>query len=129
VYARLSAPSQDCSTRLRPPGRDSILVNAGSFTGSRSSPTSLGVSPTGNWAEPGQGVKISWNITELNGVFTYKYMLSTLTGVVVGAVSHFILETSEAFTRNDVLTGSNSVNRAAVVDAGDAEQPEHAWGD
>ncbi len=87
---------------------DSVLVNAGSFTGSRTTPAGVGVAASGNWGV--QGVKIAWDIDEDAGVFTYKYTLSTLTGgSLVGAVSHFILETSEAFTRNDILAGSNSV--------------------
>ncbi len=87
---------------------DSVLVSAGSFSGSRTTPLGVGLDASGNWRE--QGVKIRWDITESAGLFTYKYTLSTTAGgSLVGAVSHFIVETSLAFTRNDILAGSNTV--------------------
>ena len=88
---------------------DSVLVSPVDFTGSRTTPIGLGVNSSGNWKE--QGVKIRWNITESSGVFTYQYTLSAVTGgSLVGAVSHFILETSSAFTHGDILPGSSTVS-------------------
>jgi hypothetical protein len=88
---------------------DSVLVAPEYFSGARTTPTGLGINSTGNWKD--QGVKIQWNITESSGIFTYQYTLSTIAGgSLIGAVSHFILETSEAFTHFDILPGSNPVS-------------------
>jgi hypothetical protein len=109
---------------------DSILVEPQYFSGSRTTPVGLGINSSGNWKE--QGVKIRWNITEANGIFTYQYTLSTVAGgSLVGAVSHFILETSSAFTRSDILAGSNTVTDPqwwTPADPSNPNMPNPIWG-
>ncbi len=73
-------------------------ASAVSYSGTLSTPIELGGS--GAWY---LGSTINWVVTDLeNGTWRYWYQLS----VPVGAVSHFILETSRNFTLADIVEGS-----------------------
>lgn len=75
-----------------------IPASAASYSGTLSTPIQLGGS--GAWY---LGSTINWVVTDMeNGTWRYWYQLS----VPVGAVSHFILETSPNFTLADIVAGS-----------------------
>jgi hypothetical protein len=67
------------------------------YSGSLSSGTG-GLVAGGNWAT-GNGVTISWNVTQGASLWTYAYTLTH----PVGETSHLLLETSSTFTRANMF--------------------------
>ncbi len=58
-----------------------------------------GIQGTGGWVTNSQGAEIEWDISQAGNLWNYKY---TLTVGSAPAISHFILEASDGFSKSDI---------------------------
>jgi hypothetical protein len=87
--------------------------------GSLVTPTSSGVTATGNWDSSGVGFKISWTVTDThtttsggNEIWSYSYTISDASGNgLVGGLSHWIMSVSSTFTSADIWNVQGNTNQ------------------
>jgi hypothetical protein len=84
----------------------SVLVQAADFTGDRT----ISAGELVGQGDYASDIKLSWAITELAGIFTYKWTLSGEDdGDLPQGVSHSLFQVSDDFTSNNILAGSDDV--------------------
>ena len=76
-----------------------MTLPVSAFTGDMSSPVATGIDGTGAWITPGP-TTISWTVLPNAGYWNYSYRIEV--PEEGGAVSHFILETSDNFSSSDI---------------------------
>lgn len=89
-------------------------VSASAYTGSMISPAINGIDGTGAWITPGP-FSILWEVTQQDGYWLYSYQLMAGAG---GGVSHFILETSVNFTKDDIWDVQATQGSYTFIDIG-----------
>ncbi len=88
---------------------DLIYLNTSDFNESRSTPASSGVNGETTWSPTDGGFKIAWQITynSITQIYDYKYQLTNANGTKLDHnLSHWILQVSDTFTSQDLLTTS-----------------------
>jgi hypothetical protein len=88
---------------------DSLPVDPGNFTGTRTSPPANGVMSFDSWTAAEGGFRISWNISFSGGLWHYTYTLTNLDGTLLDKeLSHWILEVSANFTAANIFNSSHA---------------------
>jgi PEP-CTERM motif len=90
---------------------DLIYLNTSDFNGSRVTPDSSGVHGLVTWDPTDGGFKIAWRITynSTTQIYDYKYQLTNADGTALDHnLSHWILQVSNSFTIQDLLTTSKA---------------------
>ena len=99
----------------------SVYGTSAALTGDRS--VGEGLTGTGNFAS--SDVSLSWNIVaNMDGTFTYSYLLAGFTGIMGGGISHFTLDLSDNYDEKTVMNATlNGYSLGDNVEFGNFNEP------
>ena len=100
-----------------------VVVDEAYWSGNRS--TYAGITGTGGYSKWCGGLKVYWNISQENGIYTYTYAFKDLDGSSpTPDISHFILEVSPIITADNVNNFIFNTNFDSSAIEG---PPEDGW--